>query len=156
MWSAQYIFNFLLVDAVFIDVWPARRRIDVVANLHAAIVARDSLQRSTVPRERVRITFRMSRARPRVTARRLHSDVGGRLPWAAISFGGLRTPVAAQVHYRIESRQAVAFSKIAAAFSDGTKGRTVNEKNVAHGAVVSSIDSADPASTIAIPPLPSA
>jgi hypothetical protein len=54
----------------------------------------------------------------------------------------------------MESRQPIAFSKIGLAFSDGTKGRIVNPKNAAHGAVVSSSASAEAASTIAIPPLP--
>ena len=56
---------------------------------------------------------------------------------------------------RTESRQAIAFSKMGVDFSMGMIGLTLNSRKVAHGAKTSNITSADVASTMATPPLPS-
>jgi hypothetical protein len=59
-------------------------------------------------------------------------------------------------HQRMESRHAMALSKMAGDLSVGTIGRTVKLKNADHGAVASRIASAEFDSIMAMPPLLSA
>src|SRR5690348_3174366 len=98
-------------------------------------------------------------------------DAGGASPTPTTSFSGkaslaptsasggasrARTSARENGCQRMESRQAMAFSKIAGDLSDGTIGRIEKLKNIDQGAVASRITSAEFASAMAMPPLASA